>query len=526
MIGLIKMKKYVSHKWILSFLVFLFTLTFSVQAVESTALLESEVSDQHVVLYARNMGSVGTQARIGSETITDISLDGQDGTLPVTTWLLLDNSLSIQQSDRTRAKELLTELVSSRSSNEVFTLCTFSDHLDLILWESQDYSELKQAIEEIQHYNQETFLTDCLDELFALETARTDVRYVRVVVISDGVDNNPGGITRDELTRRLEKNNVPIYSIGCTGKAQELKDMYAISRQTGAKYWTLSEVENHDVMNVLGSEEMPIRITLPIPASLCDGTTKGVQVTFDDGTTLQTQIDMPFSAIVSQPEPDPPPVPMPPPEPVPTPPPVEEPEETHTAADWMRAHWLPIVILAFVIAALAVAGYLFLQRKKTQENVALELEDAAPNAQDVKASPPPGSIFLGRVKDGNDIAIDDSMISRRHCAIAVSGEIITVYDLNSMNGTQVDKVKLEKGGHRQARSGSTLTLADTELIMEISSITPSYSPSYDETVLMSPEETVCVVSGKRLLRITDISRGDRCYEVSLPDDPAENAQFK
>ncbi|MCI9655095.1 MAG: FHA domain-containing protein [Lawsonibacter sp.] len=508
-------------------LVLFFALTtLTVYADESAALLESSVSDQQIVLYARNTGIVGAQARIGSEPITGLSLDGQDGTLPVTTWLLLDNSLSIQQADRTRAKELLTDLVSSRSANEVFTLCTFSDHLDPIVWESQDYSELKQAIEDIQHYNQETFLTDCLDELFALETARIDVRYVRVVVISDGVDNNPGGITRDELTRKLEKNNVPIYSIGCTGKAQELKDMYAISRQTGAKYWTLSEVENHDVMNVLGSEEMPIRITLPIPASLCDGTTKGVQVTFDDGTTLQTQIDMPFSAIVSPPEPDSTPVPMPPPEPVPTPPPVEEPEETHTAADWMREHWLPIVILAFVIAALAIAGYFYLQRRKTQENTALELEDTDSAAQDEKASPPLGSIFIGRVRDGNDIMIDDSMISRRHCAIAVSGEIITVYDLDSLNGTQVDQVKLEKGGQRQARSGSTLTLADTELIMEISSVTPSYTPSYDETVLMTPEETVYVVSGKRILRITDMSRGDRCFEVPLPDNLVENAQFE
>ena len=87
-------------------------------------------------------------------------------------------------------------------------------------------------------------------------------------------------------------------------------------------------------------------------------------------------------------------------------------------------------------------------------------------------------------------------------------------------------MKLEKGGQRQARSGSTLTLADTELIMEISSVTPSYTPSYDETVLMTPEETVYVVSGKRILRITDMSRGDRCFEVPLPDNLVENAQFE
>lgn len=494
--------------------------TLTVYAAESTALLESRVSDQSIVLYARDAGSVDAQVRIAFEDITGVAMDGQGGTLPTTTWLLLDNSLSIKQADQARAKQLLTDLVSSRSPNEVFTLCTFSDHLNPILWESQDYSELKQAIEAIQHNDQVTYLTDCLDELLALETARTDGRYVRVIVISDGVDNNPGGITRDELERKLGKNNFPIYSVGCAGNAQELKEMYAISRQTGAKYWALGEAENQDIMSAMGNEEMPVRITIPIPDSLCDGTTKGVQVTFDDGTALQTQVDMPFSAIVSTPAPTPIPTPAPTPAPVPTPPPPNKPEKTDTVADWMRAHWLPIVIGAFVIAALAVAGYIFLQRKKPQEDAVLE--DAGDPVQDVKVEPPPDSIFLGRVTEGNDIAIDSSLISKRHCAIAVSGGIITVYDLKSLNGTQVDHVKVEKGGYRQGQSGSTLTLANMEFKMEISYIMPEYSSSYDETVCMTPEETRGVLSGKRILRITDMGRRDRCYEIPLPGPSAED----
>lgn len=189
---------------------------------------------------------------------------------------MFDNSFSIDQSDRERAKELLADLVSARASNETFTLCTFAEHLNPILTESQDFNELKQAIDNIDHYDQETYLTDCLDELLTMETTRTDARYVRVVVISDGVDNNPGGITRDELEKRLGNNNLPVYSIGCTGNAQELKEMYAISRQTGAKYWTMSEVQNGDISRAMSGEENPVRITLPIPAALCDGTTKGV----------------------------------------------------------------------------------------------------------------------------------------------------------------------------------------------------------------------------------------------------------
>jgi len=521
-----KTQQFFSYKCLLFFLVLALALSLPVQADESTVLLESRVSEQSVILYTRNTGNAVTQARIAFENIDDMTVDGQDGSLPITTWLLMDNSISIKQSDRTRAKELLADIVSSRSANEVFTLCTFSEHLNPIISESQDYSELKQAIDSIQHYDQNTYLTDCLDELLALETVRTDTRYVRVVVISDGVDNNPGGITRTELEKKLEKNNFPIYSIGCTGKTQELKEMYAISRQTGAKYWALSEVQNYDITHTLSNEEIPMRIMIPIPSSSCDGTTKGVQVTFDNGMELQAQVDMPFGAIidaptVAEPEPEP--------ESIPTPPELEpEPEPEPTAADWMREHWLLIVILAFVIAALLVGGYLFQQRKKSQEGTAspdVSASAVSGSAWAEKVDVPPGSIFLGRTED-NDVMIDDALISKRHCAIAVSGDNITVYDLGSLNGTLVDGVKLEKGGHRQARSGSTLTLANVQFEMEICMDMDNYDVAADPgaTIYMNTEDIGPVVSGERILRITDISRRDRCYKVPLPDASTGNAQ--
>lgn len=511
------------QRYCLAILVLFFALaTLTVHADENTALLESRVFDQSVVLYIRSTGNTATQARIAFEDVNDIAVDGQDGTLPITTWLLVDNSISIDQSDRERAKELLIDLVSSRVSNEAFTLCTFADHLSPIITESQDYNELKRAIEEIQYSDQETYLTDCLDELFALETERTDERYVRIVVISDGVDNNPEGITRDELEQELEKVNFPIYAIGCAGKAQELKEMYAISRQTGAKYWALSEAPNYDITQAMSSEEIPMRITIPIPAALCEGTTKGVQVTFDDGTTLQTQADMPFGAAVSQQIPEPVIEPEPEPEPVPTPPPLVLSEEEPTAADWMRAHWLLIVILAFVIAALAIGVYFFLQRKEPPEKKKSANTVVLPPDKK-NDTPPSGSIILGREGD-NDIVIDDSKISKRHCAITVSGDNITVYDLNSLNGTLVDDVKLEKGGQRQARSGSTLTLADVKFEMEICMDNYDAMPDPGATIYMDSEGNDNIVSGGRVLRITDVRRRNRCYKVPLYDMPAEDAQ--
>jgi len=185
----------------------------------------------------------------------------------------------------------------------------------------------------------------------------------------------------------------------------------------------------------------------------------------------------------------------------------------------MRAHWLLIVVLAFVIVVFAVGGYLFLQRKKPQK----EMTDTPLPVQGKKIDPPRGSIFLGR-EEGNDIVIDDSRISKRHCAIAVRGDNITVYDLDSLNGTMVDDVKLEKGGHKQARSGSTLTLANMKFEMEICVENHDVTSDPAATIYINPEDVERSVSGERILRITDISCRDRFYRVLLSDVSAGNAQ--
>ena len=504
-----------------SFLLFFLSILTPVLTVwattDSPVLLESRVQNQSILLYTRNMTGTSVQARVGSESITGVTVDGQDGSLPVTTWLLLDNSVSIQSADRERAKELLADLVSARTANEVFTLCTFADHLNPILWETQDYSDLKRAIDGIQHYNQETYLTDCLNELLDLETSRMDARYVRIVIISDGVDNNPGGITRDELEKRLTTFNFPIYSVGCNGNAQELKEMYAISRQTGANYWAFSEAENYDITHAMSNEEIPARITIPLPDSLCDGTTKGVQLTLSDGAVLQTQIDMPFGPISLVSPTNPGSAVSPTPTPFRTPPPTEEPKAEHTAADWMREHWLLIVILALVIAALAVVGFILLQRKKQRPGSPNMAESTFAVTAPQDAAPPHGSIFVGRGKKDNEITIDNPLISKTHCAIFVDGDTIKVFDLNSMNGTSVDGVKLEKGGCKEAKSGSSLTLADTDFELEICSVTPD-SPSYGDTVFMAlPDDPLMKTPERRVLRLTDLGRRDLCYEALLPD---------
>lgn len=356
-----------SFKRLLPFLAALSLLMSVMAAAASTVdVLEQAVTMDAVLLYVRHAGGTDVKARIGTDSILGASADGDGGSVPTVTWLLVDNSLSIAKNDRTLTRELLTDLVAGKAANERFVLCTISDHLEPILYDSEDYSELKREIEAIEYHNQETYLTDALSELLDLREQRGGTEYARVFVISDGVDNNPGGLTREELEQRLKDNNIPIYSVGCKGNAQELKEMYSLSRQTGARYWALNDLSGTwEVSSVMSGEEMPARVRVPIPEALCDGSVKGVQVTFSDGAVAQTQATMPFSEKLHLPEAAPvtepaqiEPIPSEPPAPV---------ETEATLADKMREHWLSIVLAALALV-LFVPVVIALRQKKTGES--------------------------------------------------------------------------------------------------------------------------------------------------------------
>jgi hypothetical protein len=63
----------------------------------------------------------------------------------------------------------------------------------------------------------------------------------------------------------------------------------------------------------------------------------------------------------------------------------------------------------------------------------------------------PGPLRVGRVAD-NDIAIDDSSLSRHHASLEARGELVLVVDLESKNGTFLGEDRLDPGTPAAARS--------------------------------------------------------------------------
>ena len=510
-----KAKTGVRRIWLATALLLMLSLAFPALAATGVSVFEKKVTDQFVALYLNYPSEIHTaEAQIGTEAV-DVETGGGRDSLTIVTWLLLDNSISINRDDQIRAKELLTNIVAGRTTGERFNLCTFSDHLNVLLWDCQDFSELKKVIDGIGHVDQETYLTDVVMEVLDLEATREGLEFVRLIVISDGVDNNPQGITKGELLTRLEEQPLPIYTFGCRSgnNTQALKEMYALSRQTGGESWTLTDLDTPlEAISVLGGNALPKWALIEIPEKLRDGTSKGIRLVLDGENVAETEAKMPFGQAAPE-QTVVPSTPVPTPaatlEPVPAPVPAPEPEPM-TFSHFVREHLVMLIIcgLILILVAGAFAGFQLYRRKKekerfqaiTQEELTRQSVSKKRQTEILKPEemgvikrgtkilvggeaqkvliltdtknldkyfeePLLGKVSIGR-DETNRICLDyERSVSGIHCEIYAEGEKTIVHDLHSSNGT------LLNGNHvvdvAEVKSGDLLRIGRLEMKLEI-----------------------------------------------------------
>jgi pSer/pThr/pTyr-binding forkhead associated (FHA) protein len=76
----------------------------------------------------------------------------------------------------------------------------------------------------------------------------------------------------------------------------------------------------------------------------------------------------------------------------------------------------------------------------------------------------PKGVRIGRgVQMGNDIILDDSMVSKKHCHITYENGSFLLGDDNSTNGTYLNEMPVRAGSQVPLRSGDTIRLGTTRL---------------------------------------------------------------
>ncbi|KAB2891242.1 MAG: FHA domain-containing protein, partial [Kofleriaceae bacterium] len=83
--------------------------------------------------------------------------------------------------------------------------------------------------------------------------------------------------------------------------------------------------------------------------------------------------------------------------------------------------------------------------------------------------PADGSLVIGR-SDHADLRIDDDSVSRQHARVTVKGNVITIADLGSHNGTFVNRERVT--GQRQLVPGDTISIVNATLIVHYLSAAP------------------------------------------------------
>lgn len=271
-----------------------------------------------LTLYVRHTGGAAISGiQIGGTAIEDAKIAPDASETTLVTWILFDNSKSMPEDIRGKAADLLTTLLGERGRGETYNFCTFSDRLSIKLRNSSSFADLKKQIDDIEYYDQQTYLMGAVDEVLTEEGNRTGTEFVRIVIISAGGDSIPTGKTIENLRERLTSRNIvssiPIYTIGCNNgeNGEILPQMYALSTQTHARYWDMNEVGASDIAKIMHWEEIPVKASLTIPESLRTGSAQEIEVNFSDGSSARsTVIAAGTGAVTPEPQPEPEPEPQ------------------------------------------------------------------------------------------------------------------------------------------------------------------------------------------------------------------------
>ncbi|MBQ9136694.1 MAG: FHA domain-containing protein [Lachnospiraceae bacterium] len=290
-------------------LLLLCMMVLPVQAAGELAIVEKYTTEDGVVLYVDGVtDSVdNVMYQVGTTSCEITSIDWVRNTEePICTLILWDNSLSVMRKCEDTVEDILIDIVANRADGEVFALATIDEGIGYLTDFTNDYAALKQTIEGVEGEDKDAYIIETLYQAIEALNGMDNVGYKRIIVISDGMDATEIGYSRSELDALIERTPYPIYTIGVlSGNSQdELQDMFALSRTTGADYFYLDEIE--DPMTVVQDCSVGydlVQVKAAIPAEIQDGSTQNSQLTFvsgDTNLTAQATVVMPFANLTAQ----------------------------------------------------------------------------------------------------------------------------------------------------------------------------------------------------------------------------------
>ena len=277
----------------------------------SADVSEVAMSQEEMIWYVRGISGKLENIRLysGMEQIpvSEAGLLGEEGGPAPKTLILIDNSNSVAHAfpdgpDRINA--ILTRLIWNHQIGERFAIKTFNEQTQTVLDYTDNYDELRLKLENIIYQDQDTYLRNVLfEQIHALMNDGEDA-YKRIVLVSDGTDDSRLGVTYEELTDLINREDffLPIYTVApdYLPAESELDKLFALSRRTDTPYYFLPsyDVPTDVADGIVADGHRIAYFRIPIPVEYRTGEFRGftLSVTDPDGTyTLNHTLMMPPS---------------------------------------------------------------------------------------------------------------------------------------------------------------------------------------------------------------------------------------
>ena len=269
--------------------------------------LKNHVSGNCLTVYMpeENYAESSVSIQVGSSEILDGELRPLEGSAQIRTMILIDNSLSISVQNRERMKNLLKLVVGNGRDGEEFALAVFDTEVHLLAEMTSNKETILQALEGIEFQNQFTWLNNCLYDTIGDPALFSPESYARILVCSDGSEDNPYGYTREDVLQKLRSCGCELLAAGSVYEEDPGAAVRLMSLARGAcgKAWLLDDCG--DDLSGAAEEirkETPGRIAVAeMPERLLDGSEKRVQIrtrTENGFFTAAATVRMPFSETV------------------------------------------------------------------------------------------------------------------------------------------------------------------------------------------------------------------------------------
>lgn len=488
---------------VMAMILFLAAMPLNIYAADAKAL-SAVVYEDSIYIYINGISEIypDSKIQIGNTICSSeqISIAAFNNLNPfMKTIILVDNSKSIPSKKHGDIQEILQGIVSGAAENEQIKIGVISEEVSYLCDYTNDHNILQTAISGISYNDQSTYLSDVLYDVISEMRAEETYACMRIIILADGADNKSIGYTNDEVRKYIEDNAYQVYSVGIPGKnnSSELETMFSFSRASKADYFLLDgSISNEEIINTLRQDQNGVCLKITPEESLKDGSTKNILLklgTAEGQVELTVSVNMPFGTGTAETQPE---------TEVQTQEATTAQETLPTLSAkkdeaeedskevkgfFQSSFWIFIILGVMIILLLMVTVVIMLMKKKKPKSPSIIKEaptvieesaiaydpDAEPTTigsngeNDIKEDtakklwlkPPKRYLVLKNMDNPQifykvlitdvihigrgsteDIILDDSMVSRKHCEIILRGELLYIKDCGSKNKTYYENM--------------------------------------------------------------------------------------